>query len=299
MTYIDFIEYIRSRAEKAAGKGGITYINHIIKNNDKELDGLVMLEKDHNVAPAIYLNDCYDRYLKGTSIDEIMTDILSKYYRSKDSLELDHANFSSFEKIKDKIVYKIINKEKNQKLLKEIPHETILDLAIVYYCIVARFEDRCATALIYNKRLKMWNISDSDLALAASENTPRLLRSQIRPINDIIAEISTSKQEASICDDIPLAENPMYVLTNESQFNGAACILYENLLYDFASSIGSDLYILPSSVHEVILIPKNEFPDKDNLSCMVKDINESEVAADEVLSDHVYEYRYDRKTIIM
>ena len=91
----------------------------------------------------------------------------------------------------------------------------------------------------------------------------------------------------------------MYVLTNESQFNGAACILYENLLYDFASSIGSDLYILPSSVHEVILIPKNEFPDKDNLSCMVKDINESEVATDEVLSDHVYEYRYDRKTIIM
>lgn len=299
MTYKDFIEYIRSHAEKAAGIGGKTYINHIIKNNDKELDGLVILEQGHSIAPSIYLNDYYACYLKGTSIDDIMADILCRYYRCKDSLDLDHEKFTNFENIKDKIVYKIINKDKNEKLLREVPSESILDLAIVYYCIVSQFEDRCATVLINNKHLKMWNISDSDLAIAASINTPRIMKSQIKPIGDIIGEVDSNELTSKEKIDSSMEENPMYVLTNESQFNGAACILYENLLYDFASSLGKDLYILPSSVHEVILVPKNDFLDKNELSNMVRDINESEVAEDEVLSDHVYEYHYDKKAIII
>ena len=299
MTYKDFIEYIRSRAEKTAGKGGKTYINHIIKNNDTELDGLVILEKGHSIAPSIYLNDYYTCYLKGTSIDDIMADILCRYYRCKDSLNLDHEKFASFENIKDKIVYKIINKDKNEKLLREVPHETVLDLAIVYYCVVSQFEDRCATVLVNNKHLKMWNINDSDLAIAAASNTPRIMKSKINPIGDIIGDVESKGSNSKEQLDIPMEETPMYVLTNESQFNGAACILYENLLYDFASSLGKDLYILPSSVHEVILVPKNDFLDKNELSNMVRDINESEVAEDEVLSDHVYEYDYRKKAIII
>ena len=91
----------------------------------------------------------------------------------------------------------------------------------------------------------------------------------------------------------------MYVLTNESKLNGAACILYENVLYDFAQKLGADLYILPSSVHEVILLPKLSMFEKDELVNMVKEVNTEGVAADEVLSDHVYEYNRTERLITM
>ena len=94
-------------------------------------------------------------------------------------------------------------------------------------------------------------------------------------------------------------DSDMYVLTNESKLNGAACILYENVLYDFAQKLGADLYILPSSVHEVILLPKLSMFEKDELVNMVKEVNTEGVAADEVLSDHVYEYNRTERLITM
>ena len=103
-------------------------------------------------------------------------------------------------------------------------------------------------------------------------------------------------EEVDLKDYVP---SDMYVLTNESKLNGAACILYENVLYDFAQKLGADLYILPSSVHEVILLPKLSMFEKDELVNMVKEVNTEGVAADEVLSDHVYEYNRTERLITM
>lgn len=85
-------------------------------------------------------------------------------------------------------------------------------------------------------------------------------------------------------------DEQMYVLTNQSKIHGASCILYEDVLRDFSDKLGRDLYILPSSIHEVILLPKTESFDRDGLNCMVQEVNRDGVSMDEVLSDHVYEY---------
>ena len=91
----------------------------------------------------------------------------------------------------------------------------------------------------------------------------------------------------------------MYVLTNESSLNGASCILYEDVLYDFAHEIDNDLYILPSSIHEVILLPKLSIYEKKELVNMVREVNTEGVDADEVLSDNVYEYNRKDRIITM
>ena len=108
--------------------------------------------------------------------------------------------------------------------------------------------------------------------------------------------INNDGKDIDLRDYVP---SDMYILTNETKLNGAACILYENVLYDFAQKLGEDLYILPSSVHEVILLPKLSVFEKDELVNMVREVNTEGVAAEEVLSDHVYEYNRTQRLITM
>ena len=91
-----------------------------------------------------------------------------------------------------------------------------------------------------------------------------------------------------------LSPLPMYVLTNQSHLNGASALLYKDILRDFAHSLEENFYILPSSIHEVILVPANGIMSKNSLELMVKDVNQKEVSPMERLSDHVY--FYDRFT---
>lgn len=283
MEYGDFLQCVQERTKKYAGKGGIVSVNHVIKNNGCELDGLVIMEKGKNISPTIYLNGYFDEYQSGKELDDIVTEIMQKYNENKDKLQIEADYFDDFNNIKACIVYKVINYSRNYRLLKNVPHKKILDLAVVYYCLLGQREGENITALIHNSNMKKWNVTEQDLHYAAVENTPKLLESQIRPMSAIISDVLEDCELDSRTDE-------MYVLTNKSRLNGASCILYENVLRHFAEQIGRDLYILPSSVHEVILLPMYEDYDKRELECMVRDVNSDGVAKDEILSDRVYTY---------
>ncbi|MBO5458696.1 MAG: hypothetical protein J5981_00410 [Lachnospira sp.] len=283
MEYGDFLQCVQERTKKYAGKGGIVSVNHVIKNNGCELDGLVIMEKGKNISPTIYLNGYFDEYQSGKDLDDIVTEIMQKYNENKDKLQIEADYFDDFNNIKACIVYKVINYSRNYRLLKNVPHKKILDLAVVYYCLLGQRDGENITALIHNSNMKKWNVTEQDLHYAAVENTPKLLESQIRPMSAIISDVLEDCELDSRTDE-------MYVLTNKSRLNGASCILYENVLRHFAEQIGRDLYILPSSVHEVILLPMYEDYDKRELECMVRDVNSDGVAKDEILSDRVYTY---------
>lgn len=283
MEYGDFLQCVQERTKKYAGKGGIVSVNHVIKNNGCELDGLVIMEKGKNISPTIYLNGYFDEYQSGKKLDDIVMEIVQKYNENKDKLRIEADYFDDFSNIKDCVVYKVINYSRNYRLLKNVPHKKILDLAVVYYCLLGQHEGENITALIHNSNMKKWNVTEDDLHYAAVENTPKLLESQIRPMSAIINDVLEDCELDSRTDE-------MYVLTNKLRLNGASCILYENVLMHFAEQIGRDLYILPSSVHEVILLPMYEDYDKRELECMVRDVNSDGVAKDEILSDRVYTY---------
>ena len=174
----------------------------------------------------------------------------------------------SFEGIKDKIVYKLINYNANRKLLSLVPHKKILDLAMVYYCILGEIEDGNATALIYNSNIKNWHIKEDELYRTAVSNTPKLLPVKIYEMSELIKYVDTAE--------------------------GAAGIMYEGVLKKLADKLESDMYILPSSIHEVIILPKSTMFNKEELMAMVRDVNTEGVSKDEVLSYTVYEY--DRNT---
>ena len=298
MEYKEFVEYIKMNAGYIAGEGGNITINHVIKNNGCEMDGLVIMEKGKDIAPTIYLDSFYELYTNGENIKNIIRQIEVIYEQNKNNVTFDVNILKHFDTIKDKIVYKVVNYRSNEKLLEQVPHKRILDLAVVFYCLLDNEYGRSATALIYNNNLKNWNVTIDDVYKAALKNTPDLLHSKISSMAALFEKcgVNVDGEEVDLKDYVP---SDMYVLTNESKLNGAACILYENVLYDFAQKLGADLYILPSSVHEVILLPKLSMFEKDELVTMVKEVNTEGVAADEVLSDHVYEYNRTERLITM
>jgi len=307
MNYEGFLTQVQKSVGDIIGEEGKVSISHVIKNNGVELDGLIIMMKDSNVSPTIYLNSYYDENCTGRPFEEIVDNIMEVYNENKDKVTICADFFMNFENIREKIVYKVINYDQNKKLLQKVPHKMILDLAVVFYCLIEQGELGNATALIYNTHLKTWNIDVDAIYEIAMKNTPKLLQSNIKKMADIIKELFMQEQNISNDENLDIFNKmdsddisaDMFVLTNISRINGAACMLYEDVLSNFANSIDSDLYILPSSIHEVIIVPQVNNLDKTELCQMVKEVNAEGVADDEILSDHVYVYNRTNHTITL
>ena len=142
----------------------------------------------------------------------------------------------------------------------------------------------------------MWQVSLEEIYDVAFENTPKLLPYELLSMEQVVKNMFSEEEDLTEMEQIFdfENENAMYVLSNTSKLNGAAAILYPDILKDFAKSCGCDLYILPSSIHEVILVPAKGKGDIEGLNEMVQDVNATQVEPEEVLSDHVY--LFDQKS---
>lgn len=313
MTYQDFKENVTSAIQEKLGPSVKVTIQEIIKNNDTHLDGLTILSNQLNISPTIYLNYYFKQYLNGKPMDDIYRDILSLYEENKPSGNIDISFFTDYEQVKTHIVFKLINYERNKVLLEKVPHMKFLDLAIIFNCLVEADEKGSATILIYNQHLAFWNITKEDLYVLAMKNTPALLAYDLRDMSDVLMELmkgSTCSSTGSDSTELnPVAfdfeendfENaiPMYVLSNKHKLNGSCCILYQDLLHSFSTKLDCDLYILPSSVHEVLLIPAYRSDSFEELSAIVREVNATQLSREEVLSDHVYFYSRETGQITM
>ena len=300
MEYREFLENVRKEVESRYDSNVSVTLNHVMKNNGTELDGITIMEKDKNIAPTIYINSFYDRYREGVSLKAVVSEIIRIYNQNKNSININADYFENYENVRKTIVYKLVNYQKNKKLLEDVPYKRVLDLAVVFYCLIEQRKGVSATALIHNEHLRIWNVTEDEIYNDALKNTPVLLAGSIVPMSKILSEIAGTApvdNDEKVCEYT--GEDILYVLTNSSRVNGAACILYDNLLKKFANDVHSDLYILPSSVHEVIIVPKKNAFDKSELADMVREVNEQGVSQDEILSDNVYEYNRNERLITM
>jgi len=257
------------------------------KNNGVIMDGLSIRKKGQHVAPTIYLELYYKEYLAGRSLHHIYDQILECCEDLSFMERFDVDFFTDYEKIRPTIVYKLIHYEKNRELLERVPHLPFLNLAIVFYCLLNDTPVGNATVLIHNSHMQMWNITCSRLYEDAKNNTQRLLPAELKTMAEVIRELSEGLEEPEN------KEVPMYVLTNSRRTLGAACILYEGMLELGRKTVGEAYYLLPSSVHEWILVPESVVTDRGELLSMVRDINVTQVRSTEVLSDQIYFYSPD------
>lgn len=288
MDYNMFKEVILDGMREIFSEDTECSIHEVLKNNGVRLDGLVINTKENKVSPTIYLNDFYNSFLGGMEIEDILEEIERVFKDNQLDKSYDASDLMNFNESKKKIAYKLINYEMNKELLKDIPHRKYLDLAVVYFIVIRDQHIENATVLINNKWIEEWKITEEDLYNIARENSPQMFKAEIVNIKDMVISLLEEKTDDTTI--LPDVDCNMYVLTNQDKQYGAATILYENIISDFAKKNNSNIYILPSSIHELILVPGNSLVPKEGLNDMVKEVNATQVPIQEILSDHAYIY---------
>ena len=263
-----------------------------MKNNGVVLRGITLMQDDSNISPTIYLNPYYDAYENGdTTLGTVIDEVIDTYERNKINRSIDMKFFLNYETVRSRIIFKLINTEKNRELLRDVPYIPFHDLSIVFQCLVSEERFGNASILIHNVHLQLWKVNAHELYECALENTPLLQGYELADMNTVLEEMKAlGGIDDEEIEDMQ-QEVPMYVLSNKSRINGASCILYKDILKDFAMVVDKDLYVLPSSIHEVILLPSDGTQESEQLKEMVREINQSQVEKEEVLSDSVYYYR--------
>lgn len=295
MNYNEFCEavvaYVSGLVDEACTS---VRLSQVQKNNGVMLTGISIIDDSCSIGPTIYLENFYSDYMNSRSISDIATEIVGVYEANR-CVELDvPVNFyMDFNQVKERLIYKVVNYEKNKEMLESVPHKRILDLALIFCCVVSIEEKRGSTVVVKNEHLKMWQVDEATVYEMALNNTPQQLPDRLYRIEDIIG-IELDYDEFGINSPVE-----MYVLTNDRTLFGASVMLYDDVLKKLADQKKSDLYILPSSIHEVIVISTEDFCDADELREMVTSINATGVDPEDVLSDSVYVYNRTTESIEM
>ncbi len=269
-----------------------------LKNNNTKKYGIIIRRISGAVAPTVYIDHFYDDYCKKkNTIEEIAVRIHSAL-KNIDEQETQYYSFSAdYSVCKEKIIYRLVSKERNEQYLSGIPHLAFLDLAIVFLVVHRLSGEGMESFCITNELQKKWNVSTKDLFSLAHTNTQKIFP----PVVDTL-EHTMSELLGELINDIPETQDEacqIYILSNQPRINGAAAILYEDLIQKLAEKMNCDFYILPSSIHELLLLPDNNNDSLESLSHMVKDINENHVKEEEILSDHAYYYSREEKKFFM
>lgn len=265
------------------------------------LDGFVIQAPGATVSPQIYLNDMYEVYLETESFPKamhIMREILVDEIAHADDLDVR----SIIENAEERIVFQLINTEKNKELLKTVPHRNFLDLSIIFVVLVNVSEaNSYGTLRISNHIAEAQGWTEEQLFQMAWENTKSLFPFEIDTMRHILmkqlfeADVPEPVAEAMIYAPEGL-DDEIWILTNEQKLNGGIILLYEEELHNLAEKLEGDLYLLPSSRHEIIAVSaKVTMPER--LAEMVQQTNEEVVDEKDFLSNSVYRYGRTSRTI--
>lgn len=285
MNYQQFIEEVERRVkEKIKGNETMTvYIHTAVKNNGKERKGITVSEKGIHISPTIYLEEYFQQFQEGKPIEKIVEKILQLYEEVKCSHPCEESLLQNYKELKGKFACKLIHRGKNEKLLNDIPYVPWMDLAIVVFVLLEVSPYGTATVLVRKEHLEIWGLTEAQLFDEAKKNTPILLPYQFCTMRKLLREICPYA-----VDEGEEEEESLYVLSNKLRSFGAASMLYDGILEKVGQKLGENYYILPSSIHEVIVVPESKSPVKQDLEEMVREINETQVEEEEVLSDRVY-----------
>ncbi|MBP3609919.1 MAG: hypothetical protein J6J42_06240 [Lachnospiraceae bacterium] len=292
--YYEFLLEIAERVEqKYAGlvRGEVVTS---VRNNNVPVTGLVLKKKKERVAPNFYLERQFIDWMCGKQTMEEIADRLCRAYEEEmqHSIHLVSEIQFSWEDFRRRVFMRLINRDKNQQLLQDVPYREFMDLAIIYYYSVPISEETAGTMIVTEEHLKMLQVSVDELHQAAESNCQRFQPVQIRDIRDVMQKLG-SKLGTTVPELSQEEFVSMYVMSNTKGMYGAVSMVFQEELHRFSERLKRNFYLLPSSIHEVILIPEHKEFCQEYFSYMVREINRTQVETTEVLSDSIY--YYDRR----
>lgn len=261
----------------------------------------------------------YQEYEAGRPMEDIMETIGGVREINNVEKDISITDMFDFEQVKDSIVFRVVGAEENQSRIQNMPHRIEHDMALIYQIMMQKTEYGMASIQITNDLMGTLGVDETTLHEVAMKNTPREFPMTFQSMNEVIKEImrkdfmGINLDELSDEDgmksfleaifeegmaDMEQDAPPMYVLTNESKLNGAAVLFYPEVQEKIAEQLGGDYFVLPSSVHEVLIVPDQGILEYQELKDMVNDVNNTQVPPDEVLTGEVYSYDKESRQLM-
>lgn len=293
MQYEDFKQYVAEHVRDflpPAYKGCEISVVPQRKNNNVIWDAL-SIKGNGSIVLAIYLESYYSRYENGRSMEDTLKDIAYAYTESmKQDIMFSLEDFQ-YEKVKDRIFVTVQNAERNRDFLKDVPHEIREDLALVYRIDIQMPDGQSGSAVITDRFLAMWGIDEKTLSETAWSNMHNHFTPVFSPMENVLSELG--------CDEFQEAAEyvELYVLTKRGNNYGAAYMFDRDVMNRIAESLGSDIVVIPSSIHEVLLTKMDDHMDLEALEKIVWDVNRTQLHETEILSDSVYRYSRETQTL--
>ena len=299
----EFTEYIKSHIREYLPpeyqEANIT-LEEVTKGNDRQLTGLMIRRDGENTLPTIYLEPYADQLAQGRPVEEIMKEIVQIRTEQDYRLPFEVPGLTDYSQVKPLLSIRLCDPEQNRKFLEDKPHTSCGVLAAAYRIQIMENPDGAASAAVTDSMLSLWGITKEQLhqdALAAETARSHVC---LYSMADMMEEMTTSTKAENLFDhDGSLEETamPLYVLTNSARLNGAGMLARDGVLDKVGDLIGKNFYVLPSSVHEVLILPDTGNQKEKELEQMVKEINETQVAPEDRLSDKVQYYDRETKTL--
>lgn len=285
----EYYEMLRCELESRKGENVDITFREVRKNNGVRKKACTVRYDDAQVAPTIYLDTYYDLYLQGEAVSESAENILQYCRRKTPEISFPENFFRDFDTVRGRLGVKLIGTDRNLSFLHDVPHIPVEDMSAVFFYLLEDPAFGNGMIIVRNTDMERWGKTPGRLYEEALENCPRMLPPVFRPLSDVLSILQ------------PAGENELYLLTNEAALYGAAVILYPGILREVADYLEGPCFILPSSVHETILLP-DRGESAEGLLEIVKEINHTQVAPEEVLTDSVYHFtpgdRFLRREIL-
>lgn len=267
--------------------------NKVVKANNTELYALAVSHKDSCLARNIYVNAYYDEYKSGVSLKDIADKIISIASGREDEGIDEKAIIdilSSYEHIKDKLYLKIVSVENNESYLLEKCYKNYLDFALVVYVSLCKGVDGIMSTDLSKDMLKRLGVTLDEVYEQALDNTLNKQEYTIKSLMQMV--LDKLELDEGDSEKLSYGNDYLYVASSKRNVNGAVVLLAKDILKGFADDMDVDeVIIIPSSVHEVLLAPKTakQISEKE-CRMMLRDVNSTELAPEEMLSNNIYIY---------
>lgn len=257
-------------------------VRKVLKNNSLTLTGLIIGKRNNAIGITIYLEDYYNDYMHGRSMQSIVERILRSYANAVMSEEVNLQFTQSKDEMLKRVVYRIVNRTMNEELLAKCPYTVIAgDLVKIYFLHVECGDGGFGSTTITYPLMERYNLTVEELEYHSNINTPVFFPVSFCSMGEMLTELLDDCEEE--IDGLG-----MWVLTNSQKAYGASTMLYDGMLNKISNRLRSDLYIIPSSIHELIILRATGDCDKEALGAMIREVNRTQVSQEELLSDTLY-----------
>ena len=266
---------------------------------NEQYTGLSVRREDQRVTPTVNMESLYKEYNReGRSISDMAKEVAKMIQMEPPGLDINR--LLDYEKAKESLYIRVSNAEQNQDMLENAPHMLYEDLAVTYHIAAQMDEDGLASTLVTDNLLAQYGITQEQLHEDAMKNAPQILPARVESMGEVMRRMMRSDMlssgmdeetmEAMLEDMAMVDDTPMTVVSNDRGVNGASALFYPGQLDVIAEKLEGDFFILPSSIHESLVVPDDGNFSYHELQNMVEEVNSTQVHPSERLSDEVYHY---------